>query len=107
MTIILTNLNKFKKNSLPCNLSLTAAFADINVAQSSVATYARCGGIFNVHLTTNLPRNLPVFFINQLRFDRIMVMTVAPHFWPSLYVVYNKRICWKNEHAQTAVLSNS
>jgi len=34
-------------------------FADINVSQSSVATYARCGGIFNIRLTENLPRNLP------------------------------------------------
>jgi len=30
------------------------------VSQGSVATYARCGGSFNTHLTTNLPRNLPV-----------------------------------------------
>jgi len=28
--------------------------------QGSVATYARCGGSFNIHLTTNLPRNFPV-----------------------------------------------
>ena len=31
-----------------------ASFANINVSQNSVATYARCGGIFNIHLTTNL-----------------------------------------------------
>jgi len=37
-----------------------ACFADINVSQGSVATYARCGGIVNVHLTASLPRNLPV-----------------------------------------------
>jgi len=30
-----------------------ACFADINVSQSSVATYARFGGIFNIHLTAN------------------------------------------------------
>ena len=46
--------------TLPCNLSLMACFANINVSQGSVATYARCGGIFNIQLTTNLPRNLPV-----------------------------------------------
>jgi len=46
--------------TLPCNLSLMACFADINVSQGSVATYAKCGGIFNMHLTANLPRNLPV-----------------------------------------------
>ena len=28
-----------------------AYFADINVSQGSVATYARCGGVFNMHLT--------------------------------------------------------
>ena len=37
-----------------------ACFADIDVSQGSVATYARCDGIFNMHLTANLPRNLPV-----------------------------------------------
>jgi len=39
-----------------------ACFADINVSQGSVATYMRAtsGGIFDVHLTANLPRNLPV-----------------------------------------------
>ena len=34
-------------------------FADINVSQGSVATYARCDWIF-MHLTADLPRNLPV-----------------------------------------------
>jgi len=37
-----------------------ACFADINVSQGSVATYARCGGINDIHLTAYLPRNLPV-----------------------------------------------
>jgi len=37
-----------------------ACFADINVSQGSVATHARCVGIFNIRLTTNLQRNLPV-----------------------------------------------
>jgi len=31
-----------------------ACFADISVSQGSVGTYARCGGIFNISLTTNL-----------------------------------------------------
>jgi len=44
--------------TLPCNLSFMACFADINVSQGSVATYARCSGIFNMHLTAILPRNL-------------------------------------------------
>jgi len=30
-------------------LSLMACFADINVSQGSVATYARCAGIFTNH----------------------------------------------------------
>jgi len=46
--------------TLPCNLSLIVCFADSNVSQGSVATYARCGGIFNIHLTANLLRNLLV-----------------------------------------------
>jgi len=37
-----------------------ACFADINVSQGSVATHAKCGGISNIHLAANLPRNLPV-----------------------------------------------
>jgi len=35
-------------------------FADINVSQGSVATYARCGGMVDINLTANLLRNLPV-----------------------------------------------
>jgi len=37
-----------------------ACFADINVSQGIVATYARCGGMFNIHLSANLLRNLLV-----------------------------------------------
>jgi len=37
-----------------------ACFADINVLQGSVVTYARRDGIFDIHFTANLPRNLPV-----------------------------------------------
>jgi len=62
---------------LPCNLSLMVCFGDINVSQSSVATYARYGWIFNTSLTTNLPRNLSVTYcLNRLRFD------LAPLFRP-------------------------
>jgi len=46
--------------TLFCNLSLMACFANVNVSQGSVATYARRGGLFNIHLTTDLQRNLPV-----------------------------------------------
>jgi len=57
-----------------------ACFTDTNVSQGSVATYARCGGIYNIHLTANLPRNLTVIFENRLRIDRIMVMSLWPRF---------------------------
>jgi len=67
--------------TVPCNLSLMACFAAINVSEGSVATYARCGGIFNILLTANLPRNLPVkIFLNRLRIYRIMVMSLWPRF---------------------------
>ena len=46
--------------TLPCNLSLMACFANISVSQGSVATYARCARTFNIRLTANLLRNLPV-----------------------------------------------
>jgi len=75
--------------TLLCNLSLIACFADINVSQGSVATDARCGGIFNIHLTTNLPRNLPLnYFFNRLIFDRIIVVSLWPTFLA--YPVYIK-----------------
>ena len=60
--------------TVPCNLSLKAGFADINVSQGSVTTYARCGGIFGLLLTANLTRNLPVKkFLNRPRTGRIIV----------------------------------
>jgi len=37
-------------------------------------------GFKNMDLTANLPKNLPVFFLNRLRFDRIMVMNLWPTF---------------------------
>jgi len=42
-----------------------ACFADISVLQGSVATYARCRGIFDIRLTANLPGNLAVKKILQ------------------------------------------
>ena len=52
---------------MPCSLSLKACFADINVSQGSVATYIMCGGIFNIHLTPNLPRKLLVSFFMSIK----------------------------------------
>jgi len=52
--------------TLPCNLSLMACFADINVSQGSVATCAKWCGLFNIHLTANLLRNLQVKIFSKL-----------------------------------------
>ena len=76
----------------PCNLSLMACFGDINVSRGSVATYAKCGWIFNTHFTTYLPRNLPVKNLNRLRFDAIIVMSLWPTFWPTLYAGFTRRL---------------
>ena len=78
--------------TLPCNLSLMACFGDINVSRGSVATYAKCGWIFNTHFTTYLPRNLPVKNLNRLRFDAIIVMSLWPTFWPTLYAGFTRRL---------------
>ena len=47
-------------NGRVCVCVCVRCFADINVSQGSVATYARCSGMFNIHLTANLLGNLPV-----------------------------------------------
>jgi len=71
-----------------------ACFADTNVSQGSVATYARCGGILNIHLTTNLPRNLLVKKnFNRLRSDRIMAMS---HFLAHSVHLYSPSL-WSNK----------
>jgi len=57
-----------------------ACFADINVSQGSVATYARCGVICNMHVTKFTKESSSEFFLNRLRFDRIMVMSLWPRF---------------------------
>jgi len=53
-----------------------ACFADINVSQGSVATYASCGGIVDMHLTATLPGNLPVkIFIKSVKNKRYFNQT--------------------------------
>ena len=81
--------------TLRCNLSLMVCFADINVSQGSVATYTRCGGIFNIHLTANLPRNLPVKEINRFRFGRIVATSLWPRFFgaPRVDAQVCKKLC--------------
>ena len=54
--------------TLPCNLSLMACFADINVSQGSVATYLRCGGVVNNQIKKGLLLSLRVKKINRLNF---------------------------------------
>jgi len=77
--------------TLPRNLQLMACFADINVSEGSIATYARCGGILNMHLTANIRRNFSVKkIINRLRFDRIMAISLWPSSWPTLYMGKDK-----------------
>ena len=67
-----------------------SSFADINVSQGSVATYARCGGMFNIRVTANLQRNLPVkSFVNRLWFDRVMVMSLWPRFLAHRVCIYS------------------
>jgi len=57
-----------------------ANFADINVAQGSVATYATCGGILIIHLTTNLARNLPVKKIKLVKISQNCGHEAVPTF---------------------------
>jgi len=73
---------------LPCNLSLMACFADINVSQGSVATCARCNGIFNIHLTANLLWNLSVkFFLIGQVLTELWPWACGPTFLPTLYML--------------------
>jgi len=67
--------------TLSCNLYLMDCFADVDVSQGSVATYARCGGIYNIRLTANLLRNLPVKLFNQLNqlvYENVHTITGLP-----------------------------
>jgi len=46
-----------------------------------MATYARYRKIACKQFTANLPGNLPVkIFLNRLRFDRIMLISLCSHF---------------------------
>jgi len=70
--------------TLRCNLSLMACFTDINVSQHSVATYARCDGIFSIHLTA-------IFQWKCCKSVKIWencgLESMAPLFWLTLYIV--------------------
>jgi len=70
-----------------------ACFADSNVSQGSVATYARCGGSFNIRFTTNLLKNFQWNFFESVEiWQNYGHESVAPLFWPALY---NKKPYWK------------
>jgi len=62
-----------------------ACFAVINVSQGSVATYAKCGAIFNIHSSANLPvKN----FLKSVKIrQNYGHESVAPIFWPTMYMV--------------------
>jgi len=69
-----------------------ACFAGIDVSQGSVVTYATCDGIFlylfNYKFTKVSPNE---FFLNRLRFERIMVMSLWPRFFgPPCLIVHLK-----------------
>ena len=70
--------------TLPCNLSLMACFADINVSQGSVAYISNVWWDFNNRLTANLPRNLPVkkFLKSVTVWQNYGDESVAPFFGP-------------------------
>ena len=75
--------------TLPCNLLLMAYFADINVSQGSVATYARCNGTFNIHLTATLSRNLAVNYLKKsVKIWQNCHESVAPFFGLPVYTHY-------------------
>ena len=69
---------------------------EFSSVQFSSATHARCGGTFNVRLTTNLPRNLLVknFFESVKIWQNYGRESVAHFLWPTLYVV-NADMCCK------------
>ena len=71
---------------LPCNLPLIT-FSDINVSQGSVATFGRSGGILYkpVYYKFTEESSGEIFFVNRLRFDRIMDghESAASLFWPT------------------------
>jgi len=71
----------------PCDLLLSLCFRlslffDINVSQGSVATFVRCGGIFNYSFITNLLLSpLVKIFKNRLAFGEVMDKSIAMPFF--------------------------
>ena len=67
-----------------------ACFADINVSQGSVATYARCGGSFDIHFTANYftKESSSDFFTSVKNWHNYGHESVVPFFWPTLYRLF-------------------
>jgi len=65
-----------------------ACFADVNVSQGSVATYARCGKIFNIKFNYKFTWQSPRenFYKIRLDFTELWPQICGPTFWPTLYV---------------------
>ena len=64
-----------------------ACFADINVSQGSIATYAWCGVIFNIPLTTDYHE---IFHRKNLigsDLTELWPLVCGPTFWPTLYTI--------------------
>ena len=57
-------------------------FSDINISQGSVATFVRCGGIFNYNFVTNLLLSPPVKKNeNRLAFGKVMDKSIEVPFF--------------------------
>jgi len=111
----LSNLNQFKKKftrrflgkfvvkwilkipshlthvaTLPCETLMAAKQVINDKLQDSVATYLRWGAMWvliSVKLQIYQRMFSWIFFLNRLRFDRIVVMSMWLHcFWPTLYI---------------------
>jgi len=59
-----------------------ACFADLNVSQGILTRYAKCGGILNIHLIANLPRNLPVKIFS---IEYVLTESMVVSLWPTLF----------------------
>ena len=82
-----------------------ACFADVNVSQGSVATYARCCGMFSIRLAANSPRNFPAKkCVNRSKFDRIMVTSLWPRF--SAHPVYDEFVVQVNESMIRSIVTD-
>jgi len=63
-----------------------ACFADINVLQGDVATHARCGWIFNIHLTANYGHKSVAHFLTHPVDDLIVYFVMLHHI--TIEVIY-------------------